>query len=657
MDWKPFDSEPIDAKAAEALQGGLHCSELFARALIRRGVRTVSEANVFLHPASQPLPDPTLLWDMERAAAVIRRAIADGKRICIYGDYDVDGVSATTILYRTLRSLGATVSYYIPMRAGEGYGMHAESIRKLAAAGEQLLITVDNGISAHEEVRLSKSLGMEVVVTDHHRCHNTLPDAAAVVCASRPGQPAGIADLCGASVAMLLATQLGMPAESFLALAALATVADVMPLTGFNRGIVTRGMRLLQTEPGLMALLEAAGGGDRPADETTLGFLLAPRLNAAGRMGDARRAVELLLAEEDGARRALAAELENANTARRAEEQRILKEAEAQIDPTVHHLVLMLRGEDWNPGVIGIVAARLTEKYGCPTMLFTREGTELVGSGRSVPKIDLFELLTRHAAYFTRFGGHAGAAGAAMEEASFEECRAAIERDLNERFPLGLLREPIVYEDAVLISDCTESFCNELEQLAPFGEGNREPLFRIKGLLSDLMPMGRDNAHLSANLSAPEGRMRLVAFRMGDRLMDWQYLKKVEALCLLRKNTFRGRTSVNAYVTDLHASVSDWALTTARWMLQYPEEGAHIRIKLATTARPSEEEMRHIFIRLRGRLQTGIRIEELYEPELITMMVLHEAGVVDEWEGVFYERVFSGKKDISKGRLYSILYV
>ena len=658
MDWRSRDNgtEP-DLSEAEALRAALGCSAAFAKMLLRRGVHTAEDAAAYLHPEQGELPKPTYLFELERAAKRIEKAIAAGERICVYGDYDVDGISATVILCRALQKRGADVSYYIPMRAGEGYGMHAGSVELLAKKGIRLLVTVDNGISAHEEVALARSLGMDVIVTDHHRCHEELPNASAVVCATRPGQRDGIANLCGAAVAMLLAIQLGFAEEDFLAIAALATVADVMPLTGYNRVIVARGMRLIRTEPGLCALLEAAGAGERELDASTLGFVLAPRINAAGRMGDARRAAELLLTEDAEKRQRYAAELEAANAARKAEETRIQNDAVRQVDPTVNHVFLMLRGEDWNPGVIGIVAARLVEQYGCPVLLFTREGDELVGSGRSVPGVDLFALLTRHGSFFTRFGGHTGAAGAAMHAFLFDQCRKEILKDLTERFPQGLTREPIVYEDALSLSDCTVQLCDEIASLAPFGEENREPVFRLSGLLSDVAPMGRDGAHLSLNLSAPEGRLRLAAFRFGSRRNDWAALKKADVLCTLHKNVFRGSSSVNGHVVDLHAQCPEKVVAAAKALLREDSGGARLRVTLVSAARPTTQEMRNLFIRLRGRLQTGLRIEELYEPELITMLILHEAEIVDAADDAFWERMTTGKKDITKGRLYSLLYL
>lgn len=655
MDWIPRTTEPQPADG-EAFQRECGFSEPFFRVLWRRGIRTRDQAELFLHPERQPLPDPTALLDMDRAAALIKSAIAAEKKICIYGDYDVDGVCATTILYQTLATLGADVSYYIPLRAGEGYGMHAESVRQIAESGVQLLITVDNGISAHAEIALANSLGMKVIVTDHHRCHETLPDALAIVCASREGQAEEIRSLCGGAVALLLAIALGQPAERFLAIAALATVADVMPLTGFNRTIVARGIRLIHREPGLQALLDAAGAGDNAVTEMTLSFLLAPRINAAGRMGDARRAVELLLASDDSARRHYAAELDAANAARKSEEQRILIEAERQIDPSVPHLLLMLRGEDWNPGVIGIVASRLLEKYGCPVLLFTRLGDELAGSGRSVPQVDLFGLLAAHAEHFTRFGGHLLAAGAAMKPDAFDACRRTLLDDLARRFPNGLAREPIVYEDTLSVADCTEQFCRELALLAPFGEANHEPLFRLRGTLSDVGIMGHEGKHLSATLTENGHRLRLVGFRFGDRAGALQGVGACEVLCTLKTNTFRDSTSVNGYLSEVRAALPDGLWTAADAFLQEPNAGNAQRVARHADARPNEQEMRAVFIRLRGRLRTGLRSEDLNEIALLTMLVLFESGIVASADGRFFEQVVTEKKQITNGRLYSALH-
>lgn len=656
MDWIPRTIEsPTDADLRQ-LREEYSFSEPFLRILWRRGIRSAAEAEAFLHPERQPLPDPSLLTDMDRAAARIRSAIEAQEPICIYGDYDVDGVCATTILVRALTALGAHVTYYIPLRQSEGYGMHEESVRAVAARGTKLLITVDNGISAHAEVALANTLGMEVIVTDHHRCHETLPKAHAVVCATRPGQDESVRTLCGASVAMLLAVALGQSAERFLAIAALASVADVMPLVGFNRTIVARGMALIRSEPGLCALLDAAGAKEtEPVTETTLAFLLAPRINAAGRMGDARRAAKLLLADDDRTRRDLAAELDAANAARKSEEQRILTEAQRQIDPSAMHRLLMLCGTDWNPGVIGIVASRIVERYGCPVLLFTGLGDELAGSGRSVPGVDLFGLLSRHAAFFTRFGGHLLAAGAAMHPASFEPCRRALMQDLSERYPNGIAPEPIVYEDALSVSDCTTAFCDELALLAPFGEGNREPLFLLRGELSGVRAMGREGTHMSATLSENGAALRLVGFRMGDWLADRQALKTAEALCTLRTNAFMGEVSANGYLCAVRAVMADRLREAAEAFLNGFSERDAKRVADAAHERPNEERIRRIFVELRPRLLGGVLADCLSEEALLTLLVLTEAGVTAYVNGVFFEQVVTEKKRLMDGRLYRAL--
>ncbi len=654
--WEQSFSEPYEESVLDALRAEGDFSEPFLRALYRRGCRRAEDVYPYLHPEELPLPDPDLLLDMDRAAETILSAIRAKKRICIYGDYDVDGVCATTILYRALTALGADVSYYIPLRAAEGYGMHPDSVRTLAQKGTELLVTVDNGISAHAEIELCRSLGMEVVVTDHHRCHDTLPDAAAVVCATRPGQDPRAASLCGGAVALLLAMRLGCGAERFLAIAALATVADVMPLVGFNRTIVARGVRLFGTEPGLAALLDAAGAGGQPVTETTLAFLIAPRINAAGRMGDARRAVDLLIAADEPARLHFAAELDAANAARKREEQRILTEAERQIDPSAEHRILMLCGEDWNPGVIGIVASRILEQYGCPVLLFTRLGGELVGSGRSIPPVDLFALLSEHAAFFTRFGGHALAAGAAMPPESFDPCRKALMRTLSERFPNGLERAPLLYEDTLALSECTPELCRELSRLAPFGEGNREPVFLLKGTLFDASQMGREGAHLSASLSDGKRKLRLVGFRLGNRFADWQAPKQVEALVTLKTNTFREVESVNAYLSALRCALLDGLWDAADAFLRKPDDATARAVAEHSSKRPDENAMRRIFVRLRPRLRRGIAGDCLTEEELLTLLVLTEAGVAACAGGRFFEQIVTEKKQIANGHLYCALH-
>lgn len=652
MKWIQKTTEQNDTDLTALLAGGY--SEAFSCMLAARGIRTLQEAEAFLHPAEQPLPDPRILIDIERAASVLTEAIGRKKKICIYGDYDVDGVCATTILYRTLKKRGADVLYYIPSRDGEGYGMHESSVRQLAENGVKLLVTVDNGISALAETDLAKSLGMQVVVTDHHRCHGILPNADAVVCATRPGQAEDTAQLCGGAVAMFLAKQLGDPFEDHLPLAALATVADVMPVLGTNRIILSKGIPLLNNEPGIQALRLIADASDRQITETTLSFLLAPRLNAAGRMGDATRAVRLLTAADERERRSLAMELESENAARKIEEQRILTESERMItDPNPR--LIMLHGNDWNPGVIGIVSSRLCERYRCPVLLFTGDGEILKGSGRSIPGIDLFDLLAAHEPYLVRFGGHLLAAGASVERSRFEACRTEMEKYLLARFPDGYPEEPIGYEKTLVPSECTIPLCEEIELLAPFGEQNPEPLFHISGELAGVSLMGKDGAHLSAVLRNGDESLRLVGFRFGQRAHALSRVRSAEVLCTLKKNVYRDTVSVNGYLSHLRADIPDRLQTAADAFLSSPSEKTAAAVRNASVVQISEEDIRRDFSYLRQNLRTGLNRDDLNEPELIGMLILYEAEIVRYSQGSFFEIPVKGKKQIQNGCLYSVM--
>ena len=627
----------------------------FAAMLARRGLFDDAAIAAFLHPESQPLPDPFSLSDMDRAVTRIRTAIGSDERICVYGDYDTDGVSATTILVDALRRLHANVTYLLPSRFGEGYGLNNNAVDAMKRDGVRLIVTVDNGISAHAEIEYARSLGMDTVVTDHHRCHDTLPNASAVVCASRTDQDPVLGCLCGAAVAMLLASALGVSVGRYLPIAALATMADVVPLHMINRTIVKRGLPLIGSHPGLCALLDAAGVSEI-AGESTLSFILAPRINAAGRMGDATRAVRLLITEDEGERQTLAAELESDNVRRRAEEQRILAEAEREIqepDPRI----LLLRGSDWNTGVIGIVAARLTERYHCPVILFSEVGGALIGSGRSVPAVDLFQLLSRHKTLFSRFGGHRLAAGATIEPARFEEVRTALANDLFDRFPLGLPEEERTVEDRLSLSEITSVFAKELTYLAPFGEENRAPLFEIEGAVSAVRTMGKDGAHLSARLSDGHAQVRVVSFGNGERYADWSAMTDARAYVTIELSSYLGKPEVSVR-TDVLEEPADEAVggailacvRTIRNGLPLPDEKT-----LSLLPKVPEEEIRAIFRTLQTRLKNGAAIESLSEKERTAMLPLLEIGVVGFANGVFFANPVQEKKQIQKALLYPVL--
>lgn len=627
----------------------------FAAMLARRGLIDDAAIEAYLHPESQELPDPFALSDMDRAAARIRAAIAAGERICVYGDYDTDGVCATAILFDALKRLGANVTFLLPSRQGEGYGLNCGAVDEMHRDGVRLILTVDNGISAHAEIAYAKTLGVDTVVTDHHRCHETLPDAAAVVCASRTDQDPALHSLCGAAVAMLTARALGCPIGSYLPVAALATMADVVPLRSFNRTIVKKGLPLVTGHPGLNALLDAAGVGT-VAGESTLSFILAPRINAAGRMGNATRAVRLLLTEDEDERQALAAELESENVRRRAEEQRITEEASAQITASEPR-ILVLCGTDWNTGVIGIVASRLLEQFHCPVLLFSESNGYLVGSGRSVPAVDLFALLTRHKELFVRFGGHRLAAGATIEKDRFEEVRHALSEDLQSLFPLGLPEEECVIEDRLSVSEITQAFAGELSGLAPFGEENRAPMFMIDGTLSNVRTMGRDGAHIGAKLSDADASVRIVSFGNGDRYADWSALSHVRAYVSIELGSYLGKPEISVRADSVEIPTDGMVRDAIFACIRSVQNGAPLPDENTLRLLPKvpEPEIRMIFRAIQRRLKLGASFDCLSVKELTALLPLLEIGVVRYANGIFFAETVQEKKQIQNALLYPVI--
>lgn len=545
MEFICSDPTLYDPQLVEELSGRFDLSPVAVRALLRRGMDTPERIDAFLCPEKQPLPDWREMKGMAQAATCIRQAVRDGRRICVYGDYDADGVSASAILYRCLKKLGADVSSYIPSRHTEGYGLNETAIRQLAQAGTSMLITVDNGISAIREAALARSLGMTVVVTDHHRSGDDLPTADALVSVSEGDFRDRVGDLCGAGVAWLLACALeDGGGEAYLPFVAVATVADVVSLMGANRALVTRGLPLVRDQVGLSALLEAAAAGDGPVTEATLGFLIAPRLNAAGRMGKADTAFQLLVEDDPDRASILAGELNETNQARRNEEQRILTECLAMAPEGGRDSFLLLSGKGWNVGVVGIVAARLVEMFYKPVILLTEvEPGVLTGSARSIPEIDLFALLFEAREHYIRFGGHAGAAGLTLREQEVEPVRALLQEAYGHQRPEGPPQKSLRYEEALPLDSCTVSLWEELRAFAPFGQGNPEPQFLVQGDLAGVCYLGQGKRHVAGYLSNGDARLRLVGFSQGQDYDRWLHAGRAEAVCTLQKNTYRGRSS------------------------------------------------------------------------------------------------------------------
>ncbi|HWS30777.1 MAG TPA: single-stranded-DNA-specific exonuclease RecJ [Clostridia bacterium] len=535
-------------------------SEALAALLYARGAHDAAAMEAFLNPCDATLLDPYMLNDMGAAVSRIRFAVEKGERICVYGDYDADGVCATSILYLCLKKLGADVCYHIPNRHSEGYGMNVTAVKKLADDKVKLIVTVDNGVKSVEETALASSLGMEVIVTDHHRCGDTLPSCTALVCTAIPESLCMDFELCGAGIALKLAQALtgGEPDEDSLVLAGLASVADVVPLLGENRSLVARALRIVNGgggPVGLKALLAAANA--KRVDARAFAFLLAPRLNAAGRLEDASLSVELLTCEDEARAREIAQKLDELNAKRKKEEQSILELAYESVEQLnlTNRRGIVLKGETWNSGVVGIAAARISEKYHRPTVLFSERDGLLTGSARSIPGVDLHLALKRCESLFVRFGGHAYAAGVTMEAKNLAAFEEAFEEALRETADDSLFLPRKSYELELPFSKVNLKLAQEIEKLEPFGEGNPEPLLRADNVhLKNLKRIGGEGAHLSLTAELGGAYANAVGFFMGDKFALALDADRADILFTPKSDAFFGEPALKLHLTELRPS-------------------------------------------------------------------------------------------------------
>src|SRR6266849_3707224 len=542
---------PCPHRQASGLAKELGLSEITASVLVRRGYGDPEVARAFL-AGEQPLHDPFLLGDMAGAVERIRAAIAAGRRVCVHGDYDVDGICATVLGVLVLRELGGQVEWHLPSRFDEGYGVSGQTLERLAGEGCGLVLTVDCGITAVEEVRRARELGLEVIVTDHHRPGDELPGCPIV--ATRPSDYP-FQDLCGTGVVYKLGQAL-LGAESevlrrHLDLVALATIADVVPLVGENRSLAIAGLRTLaRTQKlGLRALMKAAHVDPAAIDAGKVGFRLAPRINAAGRLGDPRAALELLLTDDADEARRLADRLEELNRDRQAVEDKIVRAAIAQVEEwpeaKQRRSAYVVWGEDWHEGVIGIVASRLVERYHRPVVLIAGTDGLWKGSGRSIPTFDLHGALGACSTFLNRYGGHRAAAGLSIlpeRVEGFAEAFAAQAEHL--LAPDDLV--PSTAVDAVLPrgTNLTLDLCGELRCLAPFGLGNPDVTLLAPGCeLGELATVG-DGKHLRFRVHR-DGRDAggAIAFGQGTKLDRYRRAGRYDVAFRLQENHWNGTVS------------------------------------------------------------------------------------------------------------------
>jgi single-stranded-DNA-specific exonuclease len=545
---------PCPPDEASALAAALGVSEITASVLLRRGLGDAERARAFLAGEREP-HDPLLLGDTALAVERIRAAIAAGRRICVHGDYDVDGICATALAVLTLRSLGAAVEWHLPSRFEEGYGVSSETMARLAEDGVGLVLTVDCGITAVAEVAEARALGLEVIVTDHHRPGAELPDCPIV--ATRPSDYP-FPELCGTGVVWKLAEALGAADPLHLDLDALAPIADVVPLADENRSLAIAGLRALArtSKPGLRALMRSAHVDPAALDASSVGFRLAPRINAAGRLCRPDVALELVLTDDPETAGRLAAELETLNRDRQADEDRILRAAARPVEewpePKRRRRGYVLWSEDWHEGVNGIVASRLVERFGRPVVLIAKSHDGWKGSGRSVSAFDLHGALGACSAHLERFGGHRAAAGLSIAEEQLEAFAEAFAAHADAVLAEDDLR-PVTKVDAIVpASALTLGLAAELDRLAPFGLGNPDVTLLVPSCEAyDAGAVG-EGKHLRFRVRQ-YGRDAgsAIAFGMGAQLDRLRREARYDVLCRLKENRWNGTVAPQLVVRRL----------------------------------------------------------------------------------------------------------
>ena len=677
LEMNAMDDEPwSEQKYAATLAAQQKEVGLLAGILAARGITDPTEALTLL-AGEEELSDPMLLTDMDKACARILEAIDKEQTIVVYGDYDVDGVTATALLYQHLKGMGASVKCMLPSREGDGYGLSKNAIQSIHDKGCQLIVTVDNGISALKEAEFAASLGVDLIVTDHHLPHDALPKAVAVVDPRRADDHSPFKGLCGAGVAFKLCAALdGCPPEEMLDycgdLAAVGTVADVMPLTGENRTLVKAGLKLLQQtdRPGISALLEEVGLEGKPITAENVSYAIAPRINAAGRMDNAVTALQLVLCEDEERAAELAHKLNEINVARQETEQEIVRAAQEQLDaePAIlEDRVILIWGRDWHPGVIGIVASRLVEKTGRPVIVVSvDEHGEGKGSGRSVQGFNLHECIASCEDILLRFGGHAMAAGLSVREENLPELR----RRLNEwaaRECAVLFTPPLECDLSIHLDRITVESVRRLEQLAPYGAENPTPVFVLEKAVIDGIFSVSEGKHCRLRLRQGNASIYAVWFGMPPEQLPYTMGDVVDAAVNLSVYESLRGAQLSGRILELHpagfgnAAAEQTALVQAlrRGTPLSAEQKARIapeRSDIITVYRELQarrwhaEDLQPLFAKL-GEENTGKILVAITALEQVGLIAVRERSGAKFWELVPAE----GKKNLADAPILKCL--
>ena len=651
-------------------------SALLAGILAARGVTDPTEALTLL-AGEEELSDPLLLKDMDKACARILRAIDHEETIVVFGDYDVDGVTATALLYQHLKGMGANVKCMLPSREGDGYGLSKNAIQSIHEKGYQLIVTVDNGIAALDEADYAAELGVDLIVTDHHLPHERLPKAVAVVDPRREDDQSPFKGLCGAGVAFKLCAALdGCPPEEMLEycgdLAAVGTVADVMPLTGENRTLVKAGLRQLQQtdRPGFVALLDEVSLAGKPITAENVSYAIAPRINAAGRMDSAVTALQLVLCEDEDRAAELAHRLSAINIARQETEQGIVKAAQELLDAEpgiLEDRVILLWGRDWHPGVIGIVASRLVEKTGRPVIVVSvDEHGEGKGSGRSVQGFNLHECISSCADILLRFGGHAMAAGLSVREENLPELRRRLNEWAARECPV-LRTPPLECDLSIRLDRVTVESVAALEKLAPYGAENPTPVFLLeKAVVEGIYPVS-EGKHSRVRLR--QGNTSLYAVWFGTRPEQVPYAMGdvVDAALNLSVYASARGPQLSGRIIELHPAGFGNAAAEQSALVQALRRGTPLTDEQKTLIAPARSDIIAVYREIQTRRWHAEDLQPLFAKlgaeqtgkTLVALTALEQVGLIAPVEqngAKFWQLVpTAGKKNLADAPILQCL--
>ncbi len=602
---------------AQGLSASLNIPRLAATVITARGVMDAEGAKAALDSSIANISDPFLLQDMDKAIAVIDEAIQKGERIAVYGDYDVDGVTATCIMIRYLRSRGADCTYYIPDRLGEGYGLNLQAIKTLYDDGCRLLITVDSGITAVEEAEYAASIGLKLIITDHHECKEILPAACAVVNPRREGSRYPFKELAGVGVAfkLICAMEKDTPVEEMLEryadVVAVGTIADVMPLREENRTIVSYGLKKLPYTKnlGLRALMSKLGLDSKPITANSVSFVMAPRINAAGRLGVASSAARMFLTDDWSEAASLADQLCELNRIRQEEENGIFTEITEHLKDhpeLTRKKILVLWGEDWHNGVIGIVSSRLSDRYGMPCILISLTGDSGKGSGRSIKGFNLYAALEKNAHLLEKYGGHELAVGLSLDRSNLEQLRDALEKYADEYSDASDTAPYINVDCVVSPQELTVPEVQGLSVLEPFGMGNSQPVFAMTGMrVEEITPISHER-HIKLLLS--KNGMFFYSFVFGMGMKSCPFVKDdmLDIVFSAEINSYRGRNSVQLVIKDLKWSEKEETFDADSFAAYLAfASNRDISCEMAAHLSPTKNELVAVFRHIKANAENG----------------------------------------------------